>query len=427
MDTKIEISDIINITKKIILEKKINDESTSLVCYDFQNIYTKINYLKSNFPPNTLHAIAMKANPLVKVMQELIDMEVGIEAATLPELYIAHKTGFASDRIVFDSPAKTMNDLRFSLDLGCYINANSFSELHRINTILSQMMSDSKIGLRVNPQVGLGTIKSTSVAGKVSKFGVPIEKNRQQIIESYCKYDWLNGIHIHIGSQGISIEQLTRGLEKACELADEIDTHLSKLGRQIEFFDIGGGFPVSYHQSKTAPDIKAYIEEINKCVPKLFLSGKTVITEFGRYVYANSAFAISKVEYVKEAANHKILSIHLGADFLLRKAYNPSDWHHDISILDAEGNLKQGVDTKKYSVAGPLCFAGDFIAVDIELPVVEEGDFLIIHDVGAYTMSMWSRYNSRQIPEIIGFDKLKNQISTIRERETLDDLFNFWT
>ena len=37
------------------------------------------------------------------------------------------------------------------------------------------------------------------------------------------------------------------------------------------------------------------------------------------------------------------------------------------------------------------------------LPKVVVGDFIVFKDVGAYTTSMWSRYNSRQLPAILGY------------------------
>jgi len=427
MKTKLEVTEISKITKEILREGKLEGDSTSVICYDLDIIHQKINYLINIFPPHTLHAIAFKANPLVNILSRFKNLGVGVEVASLPELYIAHKIGYEPNNIVFDSPSKTIEELKFALDLEVCINADSFSELNRLNSLLAKSPSQSNIGLRINPQVGLGKIKSTSVADKISKFGVPIETNRKKIIDAYCKYKWLNGIHLHIGSQGISNNQLATGLEKVYELIEEIDFNLSKLGRKIEFIDIGGGFPVSYHKTVEGLDIKDYVAELNVKIPKLFSNGKRIITEFGRYLYANSAFALSKVEYVKEEEEYKILSIHLGADFLLRKAYNPSDWHHEITVLNSEGNVKKGIDTKKYIVAGPLCFAGDVIAVDIALPLVEEGDYIVIHDVGAYTLSMWSRYNSRQIPEVIGIDRTENKIITIKKKETLDDLYNFWS
>ncbi len=173
--------------------------------------------------------------------------------------------------------------------------------------------------------------------------------------------------------------------------------------------------------------MEQYLAMLQTSCPELFNGQFRLITEFGRYIYANAGWAASKVEYVKREPAYNIIITHIGADLLLRKCYNPQDWHHHITVVDKNGTLKTGTDTNKYIVAGPLCFAGDIIARDLELPVVEEGDYILIHDTGAYTLSMWSRYNSRQIPKVIGYTGEIHDFEIIKERETKEDLFDFWS
>jgi diaminopimelate decarboxylase len=52
-----------------------------------------------------------------------------------------------------------------------------------------------------------------------------------------------------------------------------------------------------------------------------------------------------------------------------------------------------------------------------------------MHDVGAYTFSMWSRYCSRAFPEILGAQGPDNAIllHTLRRRDTPADLVAFWS
>ena len=119
--------------------------------------------------------------------------------------------------------------------------------------------------------------------------------------------------------------------------------------------------------------------------------------------------------------------IHVGADLFLRKCYRPEDWHHEVFVVDRSGKIKGGTDKNNYVIAGPLCFAGDMIAKEIQLPVVEQGDYIIIQDTGAYTLSMWSRYNSRQIPKVIGYIEEGKEFEIIRDRESLDKIVEFWS
>ncbi len=61
---------------------------------------------------------------------------------------------------------------------------------------------DIHVGIRINPQVGLGTIKEMSTSGDHSKFGVGYNDYKEEIYKVYYDRPWMNGIHVHVGSQG---------------------------------------------------------------------------------------------------------------------------------------------------------------------------------------------------------------------------------
>lgn len=403
-------------------------EDQAVLFYDVSFIEERLHSLKEAFPATTLHAIAAKANPLTKILSIINKSGFGIEVASLPELYMAEKAGFASDSIVFDSPCKTSAEIEYALQAGVYLNADSFNELDRIAEILKKTESKSKIGLRINPQVGAGSIQSTSVAGAISKFGIPLHENRERIINYYVENKWLQGIHVHIGSQGCPVNFLVEGIRQVLDLAIEINVRLKFAARKpISVFDIGGGLPVSYQADQEPVKMKQYVSWLMKSCPELFSGEFRLVTEFGRYIYANAGWVASKVEYVKREPANTIIMTHVGADLFLRKCYNPGDWHHHISVVDKNGVPKNGKDAIKYMVAGPLCFAGDVLAKDLELPEVLEGDYLLIHDAGAYTLSMWSRYNSRQMPIVIGYRNDCDGFMILKEKESKNDLLKFWS
>lgn len=403
---------------------------TAVVFYDMSHIGEQLAGLTASFPPTTLHAVAVKANPLRRILERMASSGFGFEAASLPELSLATRAGAPGNRVVFDSPAKTEAELRCALGLGCHINADSLYELDRISKLLTEerVPTTSTIGIRVNPQVGTGSIASTSVAGKYSKFGVPLTERRDDLLDRFARHEWLTALHLHIGSQGCPMEMLLDGIGQVLNLANDADALLASKNaqRRIRTFDIGGGLPVSYEsESKPAP-IQDYAAEVRRRFPDLFSGRFRLITEFGRYIHANSGWVASRVEYVKQDRNGKTAIIHVGADLFLRKCYRPNDWHHEIMILDPSGEPKEGTDTDPYVIAGPLCFAGDVLADGLRLPAVNEGDFVIIRDTGAYTLSMWSRYNSRQVPKIVGYTHDGEQFETLRERETVEQTLSFW-
>jgi diaminopimelate decarboxylase len=149
-----------------------------------------------------------------------------------------------------------------------------------------------------------------------------------------------------------------------------------------------------------------------------------LITEFGRAIHANCGIAMTRVEYVKPA--QRLAVVHLGADFLLRPVYRPEDRQHEFFVLGRDGVPKSGT-AEPVTLAGPLCFAGDIVARDVPLPRVEPGDWIVIRDCGAYTLSMWSRHCSRGIPEVLAYDPQRTiPLRTLRHAETPGDVVRYW-
>jgi len=398
------------------------EDHDAMILYDIDILRDRVEGLIKAFPKPTIHAIAMKANPLDEVLKFFKGYNLGVEVASSAEMYIASANDFPGHHVVYNSPAKTRREIVYALDHGYHVNVDSFDELERIAQVMSTQDTSSNIGIRVNPQTGSGYIESTSVATAYSKFGIPINIFRDEIIDAYKQHSFLNSIHLHIGSQGMPLDQLLFATSIIYDLAEYINHQIG--GQQIKYFNIGGGLPVSYRYQKEGVNMIDYAELLKRDIPGLWGGRYQVITEYGRYINANAAVAISKVEYVKNFNSKKIASIHLGADLLLRECYNPFDWYHEISVLDKEGRLKTGKDEIPYDIAGPLCFSGDIIAKDLTMPKLEEGDFIVIHDVGAYTLGMWSRYNSRQIPLVLGADG--NHLKVLKEKETVEELHEFW-
>ena len=403
----------------------LNEDDTAAVFYDLDGLDARFGQACDNFPPGSLHAVAVKAAPLAALLARLVAQGAGLEAASLPELHMALAAGCPPERIVFDSPAKTRAELREAVRLGAHLNADNFQELDRLDAIIPPASSGSGpasggIGLRVNPQVGQGSIAATSVAGEYSKFGEPASR-REDIIQAFVRRPWLAGLHMHVGSQGCGPDLFTRAARILLDLGRDINAACGHA--RITRLDIGGGLPVRYSPDQDAPSMAEYAASLRRECPELFDGSVRVFTEFGRWIFANQAFAASRVEYVKEQPGHRTAVIHLGADMFLRPCYAPQSWRHEIVAAGPDGSLKHG-PLSPWHVAGPLCFSGDFLAKERPLPELVPGDHLIVLDAGAYTLSMWSRYNSRQMPVVLGIEK--GRVSVLKKRESLEQVLAFW-
>ncbi|GFK95010.1 Diaminopimelate decarboxylase [Fundidesulfovibrio magnetotacticus] len=399
---------------------QLDEDDTAVIVYDLEGLDARLAELNRLFPAGTLHAAAVKAAPLRALLARLCRAGAGLEAASGPELHLSLRAGCPPERVVFDSPAKTLPELRQALALGVHLNADNFQELERMDALDAGSSPAASLGLRVNPQVGEGSIAATSVAGQYSKFGEPLEK-RGEIVRAFQKRPWLRGLHMHVGSQGCGIGLFTAGARALLDLGREIDRACGE--RRVLRLDIGGGLPVSYGPSSPAPSMEDYATALRRECPELWDGPMRAFTEFGRWMFAGQGFAAARVEYVKEQAGQRTAVVHLGADMFLRPCYLPDTWRHELAVAAPDGTPKQG-SRSPWNVAGPLCFAGDFLARGRELPDMAPGDWLVVRDAGAYTLSMWSRYNSRQAPKALGVEA--DGVEVLKARESVEDVLRFW-
>jgi diaminopimelate decarboxylase len=391
------------------------------VFYDLERFRAGLRAARDAFPVGTLHALAVKANPVGPLLALARDMGFGAECASAVEVAHALALGFAPERVVFDSPAKTAREIALALDAGVALNMDNLQELAKVAEHVGRHPSRSVVGLRVNPSVGAGTIASTSTAVPTSKFGVTLDEHHDRILDAFRTSPWLRALHVHVGSQGCPLELCAQGVRRVVDLASEIER---ELGRPIEVLDIGGGLPVSYDDDG-APAFAEYARVLGAAVPGIFSGRFRLVTEFGRAVSAKAAWVASRVEYTKIAGGRRIAVVHAGADLFLRAAYQPEQWRHRVSIHDPSGAPRSGPEAP-WDIAGPLCFSGDLVARERPLPDIEPGDIAVVHDAGAYTLSAWSRYNSRRAPAVYGFEGDPPALRLLKAAESEEDVLRFW-
>jgi diaminopimelate decarboxylase len=348
------------------------------------------------------HTFAVKAASLVPVLALLGECGLGAEVASPGELALARAAGIPAGRTVLDSPAKTTGELREALALGIAVNADNPEELTRIDALRAAAPSDSPVGLRVNPQIGAGSIGAMSTATATSKFGVALRDPgaEEWVLRAYAERPWLNRLHTHTGSQGVPLELMAAGVRAAYDLAERIN---AQAGRpQVTVLDIGGGLPVDFGSDHTNPTYADYADLLRAEIPGLFDGRYGLVTEFGRSLLAKNGAVLARVEYAKSAGGRPIAVTHAGAQVATRTVFVPDAWPIRVLALDAKGREKDGEPVAQ-DVAGPCCFAGDLVARDRPLPLLAAGDHVALLDTGAYYFSNHFAYNSLPRPAVYGY------------------------
>ncbi|KAJ8528631.1 hypothetical protein ON010_g14698 [Phytophthora cinnamomi] len=435
------------VEEQVLANEDQPEEETKLaVVYDLDSIDMAFQALLTSFPVHFEHRFAMKSCPLAFFVKRAIENDVGLECASIMEVKHALRLGCPPHRIVFDSPCKTRRDLQFAINAGVEVNADNFDELNIIREHAEAIFQSSfpectpryagnlpRIGLRINPLLGAGTNACLSVSTVQSKFGVPLTpENRAKIVEFFCANPWMTGLHAHVGSQGCSLEMLSQGAVVLSSLANEIDAAAG--ASRIKVLNIGGGLSTNFDGEDVSPTFAEYVEVLRREAPQLFeRTGRTILTEFGSSVSSKTGWVVSEVEYVKTHPQvdgdnlEQTAIIHAGSDLFLRACYRPDLFARRISVYNSAG-LASTAPMAVQNVAGPLCFGGDMVGRRLELPTISRGDFVVVHDTGANTMSMFSRHCSRPAPAVYGYRTSEDEISLelLKPAETPEEVMSFW-
>lgn len=414
---------ISTVLQRGVRDGHLDGEHTAAIYLDKMEMLRRVGEVQRCFPGDALHATAVKANPLPAILRQLVAAGNGLEVASEVELLLALESGCPKEKIVFDSPAKTVRELELALKNGIHVNVDNFEELARVANIIKahHLEQTASVGLRINPQVGESAIADVSTAGAYSKFGITLSDNKAAIKSAFINNKWLNTIHIHVGSQLADPELIIRGSRMVLDLALD----LQELGAtQLKTINIGGGFPADYRRDDGETyQFDTWIFKLKTACPQLFDKFR-IVTEYGRFIHADAGWIVSRVEYVKEQAESVTAIIHVGADLLIRECYKPDQWYHDVFVCDDTGVLVTDREKIKQQIAGPLCFSGDFPARNRMLPHIQPNDIIVIAEAGAYTFSMASDYNSRPMPRIIQYTE--DEFEELKKRETPEDVMNRW-
>lgn len=381
-----------------------------------------------------LHTFAVKAGALVPVLRQFDGLGIGSEVASPGELALARAAGVDPARIVLDSPAKTVGELTEALELGIALNVDNPQELERLDALVGTGgpggpgRAGARVGMRVNPQLGAGSIGAMSTATATSKFGVALRDPgaRAWVLRAFAERPWLSRLHCHVGSQGMPLEQMAAGVRVTYELAEEINAAALAAGRpaQVDTLDIGGGLPVNFGSDETRPGYHYYARLLRSEVPALFDGRYRLVTEFGRSLLAKAGMILARVEYTKDAGGRRIAVTHAGAQVATRTVFAPDAWPLRVAAYDARGQLRTGGELRQ-DVAGPCCFAGDLVARDRAMPELRPGDLAALLDTGAYYASTPFGYNSLARPGVYGFTVDADgtaDFSTVRRPQTLAEL-----
>ena len=320
--------------------------------------------------------------------------------------------GVPGNKIIFNGPDKTDEDLLKAASNNSLIHIDHLDELLTLIELSENHNLKPRVAIRVNMDTG--------IYPKWDRFGFNIENGQAwsaitRIIND--KNIELVGLHCHIGTFILTPNAYSIAAEKLCELAQSIRV---KYGKSIEYLDLGGGFPStntlkgSYMPgSDTIPSIDQFAEAITSVILKFEFKQEELpllILETGRALIDDAGYLVGTVLTNKRLSDGRRATI---LDFGVNILFTSFWYDHKISPAQ-----EMGQQTEDMSLYGPLCMNIDMIRESVNMPLLEKGNHVVVHKVGAYNMTQWMQFITLR-PNVVLIDP-ENNVNIVRKADSLN-------
>ena len=366
-----------------------------------QNVFGEIRQFREYF--------AVKALPNPKIMEIMQSMGFGFDCSSIAELQLSRRIGARAQDIMFTSNNTSPEDFaEAARDGGCLLNLDDISLLDKIPSM------PELICFRYNP--GARRTGNDIIGNPLeAKYGV----SHEQIVDAYRRAQELGakqfGIHTMVASNELNYTYMVQTARMLLELVSEISTELAI---RFEFINIGGGLGIPYRPDEPALDLESMGREITELFhtfnekegyqPALFM-------ESGRYMTGpHGALVVTAIN------RKEIYRTYIGVDASMSSLMRPALYgaYHHIDVIGKDSTAP--VET--VDVVGSLCENNDKFAIQRDLPLIEDGDILVIHDTGAHGHSMGFNYNGNLRPKELLLRE-NGDVELIRRAEKVADYF----
>lgn len=320
--------------------------------------------------------------------------------------------GVPGNKIIFNGPDKSDAELIKASQNNSLIHIDHYDELYTLIRLSEENNLKPKVAIRVNMDTG--------IYPKWDRFGFNFENGQAwnalvRIINSENLE--LVGIHCHIGTFMLSTEAYTIAAKNLCELAWAAN---ERFGKMVQYLDLGGGFPSTntlkgayLPGTDTVPSIDQFADAITDVILGYGFRQEelpTLILESGRALIDDAGYLLGTVLATKRLADGRRATI---LDFGLNSLFTSLWYEHKVSPAQKLGN-----QTEETVLFGPLCMNIDVVRESIVMPLLEKGNQLVVHKVGAYNMTQWMQFITLR-PNVVLIDN-DNHAHVIRKAETLE-------
>jgi len=357
--------------------------------YDEKGIRENARALNAAFAWNKgfKEYFAVKATPTPAIIKMLGEEGCGVDCSSMLELSMSEMCGFGGHDIMFSSNATPAEEFAYANKLGAIINFDDFTHLEYYRKYVGEF--PETICCRYNPGGSFHVTNDIMDTPGDAKYGM----TREQLVEAFRilrdggvkKF----GIHAFLASNVLSDEYYPQLARVMFELAVDIKR---ETGIALSFVNLSGGIGIPYRPDEEKCDIFAIGEGVRRAYEEILtpegMGDVAIFTELGRFMLAPYGCLVSRVLHFKHIYKEYVGLDACAADLMRPAMYGA---YHHITVAGKETAPCDHV----YDVTGSLCENNDKFAIDRELPEIEAGDIVVIHDTGAHGHSMGYNYNGK--------------------------------
>ncbi|MFH5805619.1 diaminopimelate decarboxylase [Alienimonas sp. DA493] len=396
-----------------------NELPTPFHIYDEAGIRANARRLNAAFAWNLgfREYFAVKATPTPGILELFRDEGCGMDCSSAAELMLCERIGVSGDRIMFTSNNTPAAEFRRAKELGAILNLDDLTHLPFVAEEAGGL--PGTLCFRFNP----GPLRGgNAIIGKPedAKYGF----TREQLFDGYRRAQEGGvtrfGLHAMVASNELDPQFFVDTARMLFRLAAEVK---EATGVRIEFVNLGGGIGIPYRPGQEAVSYEAVSEGAKAAYDEIVvpagLDPLAILMENGRCMTGPYGVLVTKALHRKE-----IYKRYVGVDACMANLMRPGMYgaYHHVSVLGRRGEKVDAAPAGPVDVVGSLCENNDKFAIDRELPPVERGDVLAIHDAGAHGHSMGFQYNGK-LRSAEYLLKEDGSVEQIRRAETYDDLF----
>jgi diaminopimelate decarboxylase/aspartate kinase len=356
--------------------------SSSAYVYDLETVRNACGHLRSLEHIDRIY-YAIKANNHPDVLRTVEAAGVNLECVSPGE--IDHVLKLFPDidrkRILFTPNFAPRSDYEYGLAQDIWLTLDDIYPLRE----WGEIFAGKDIFLRLDTGLGRGHHEHVRTAGVHSKFGIPLF-DLDEVRQLAKKHDLtIVGLHAHTGSGILQSDNWQNVAETLSEVAQSFP--------DVRILDLGGGLGVPEKPGQHALNMTRLDNSLAKL--KQAFPQYEFWLEPGRYIVAEAGVLLASVTQTKGKGEVRYVGVSTGMNSLIRPALYGA--YHEIVNLSRLSESASHV----VNIVGPICESGDKLGSDRLLPNCEEGDVLLIANVGAYGRVMSSSYNLRSpAPEV---------------------------